>query len=219
MFSSIADISPEDRPRERLFNLGPDSLSDRDLVAVLLGSGGPGRSVFQVAEEVLKSGFDDPAKLFATSGVGRAKAASLLAGLELGRRMSGPSRPHLDTPDAAAELLWEAAELDREHFFVVCLDARRRLLCKETISIGTLTASLVHPREVFLPAIQARAASILVAHNHPSGDPEPSAEDIALTHRLNRASQVLGIPLLDHLIIGRDGFVSLAEMGELDPEW
>ncbi len=144
-------------------------------------------------------------------GMGPAKASSLLAGLELGRRCSlTRGRPIHEPRDALGHLLWMQS-LQKEHFHALYLDTRRYLVAAETISIGTLDSSLVHPREVFRPAIAHSASAVLVAHNHPSGDPEPSAEDLALTRRLDKAARLLGFSLLDHLVVGRRGFVSLRE--------
>lgn len=213
----MRDLPVSQRPREKLLREGPQTLNDAELVAVLLGSGTAGRSALQVARElVARSDLAriPPQELRRTPGVGPARAASLAAGIELGRRLAFPAGPLVETPEDACELVADMADLDREHFRALYLDARRRMLACETISVGTLTASLVHPREVFRPALRLAAASLVVAHNHPSGDPTPSAEDAALTRRLRRAGEILGIELVDHVIIGRWGFVSLKELGE-----
>jgi DNA repair protein RadC len=157
---------------------------------------------------------DSPAtldRLTSLKGLGLAKASALLAGLELGRRMSVcRGRPILQPDDALPHLLW-MQDLHKEHFHALYLDTRRQLIASETISVGTLDSSLVHPREVFRPALLHCASAVLVAHNHPSGDPEPSAEDLALTRRLDKAATLLGLSLLDHLVVARRGFVSLRE--------
>lgn len=213
----MRDLPVAERPRERLLKEGGRALSELELVAVLLGSGTAGRGVFEVAAELVEQGplaMATPEQLCRTPGVGPARAACLLAGVELGRRLVMPGGPLLESPEDAFRLLSDMAELDREHFRAIYLDARRRMLACETVSVGTLTASLVHPREVFRPALERSAVSLVVAHNHPSGDPTPSAEDAALTRRLRRAGDILGIELLDHLVIGRWGYVSLKELGE-----
>lgn len=132
-----------------------------------------------------------------------------------GELVSSAEAPECGSPGQAYQLLLDMASLRKEHFRAIYLDARQRMLRQETVSIGSLTATIVHPREVYRPAIELSAAGVLVAHNHPSGDPNPSPEDLALTRRLRQAGEILGIELIDHLIIGRCGYVSLKERGEL----
>lgn len=196
-------------PRERLAQVGASQLEDWELVALLLGSE---RSDLPRSLDLARL---DLETLRAMPGVGPARASVVLAAVELGRRLNRPGGPSVSTPEEAYRLVYDMSGLKKEHFRALYLDSRRRLLAVETVSIGTLTASLVHPREVFQPAIARNANSVLVAHNHPSGDPEPSAEDVALTRRLRQAGDILGIELTDHLIVGRDCYVSLKELGYL----
>lgn len=220
----LRDVPVEDRPRERLLRHGSNALSDRELLAILIGSGTRRASALALAERVLASGLHDVAArsvlaLSAERGLGPAKAARILAGLELGARLasrSGPSPPALRTPeDAARHLLPRYAGRSVETFGLLALDVRHRLRREAVISVGCLTASLVHPREVFQEAVLARAAALVLFHNHPSGDPEPSAEDLALTRRFVAAGALMGIEVLDHLILGAGRFVSLKQRGAL----
>ncbi len=206
----MRDLPVQERPREKLLREGAANLSDQELVAVLLGSGSAGQSVLELARRVVPLlDQNDPTRLWATPGIGRARAAALLAGIELGRRQARPVGPLLESAEEVYRHQIEMAELDREHFRALYLDVRHRLIHQETISIGTLTSSLVHPREVFGPALSRKAACLIVVHNHPSGDPTPSAEDLSLTRRLTRAGDLLGIELLDHVVIGRFGYTSI----------
>ena len=210
----------QEQPRERLYRLGPAALSDEELIAVSLRTGTTGCPVGEVARGLVRGGLQSllqstPEQLCRLPGLGQAKAATLLAGIELGRRTVLAGGPLVSTPDEAYQLLKEMSELRKEHFRALYLDGRRRLIHTETVSVGTLTSTLVHPREVFQPAIACSAASLLVAHNHPSGDPDPSPEDLALTRRLRDAGRLLGIDLVDHLIIGRGRFISLKQTGDL----
>lgn len=214
------DLPQSSRPREKLKRLGTVAhLDEYDLLCLALGTGGPGLPVGQLARELesclfpLQSRESLPGmdEIVAIKGMGEAKASSLLAGLELGRRsVLSRGRPIHEPKDAMSHLLWMQT-LQKEHFHALYLDTRRHLIAAETISVGTLDSSLVHPREVFRPAIAHAASAILVAHNHPSGDPEPSAEDLALTRRLDKAARLLGFSLLDHLVVAKRGFVSLRE--------
>jgi DNA repair protein RadC len=220
----IADLPSDERPRERLARQGAGALSNRELVALLLGSGTRGQSALALAEGLVSDGLRGLAAQSLTGlegrhGLGRAKATRLLAALELGARLVGEpqeSAPAFHTAeDVARHLLARYAARATETFGVLALDARHRLRHETTISIGSLTSSIVHPREVFREAIAARAAALIVFHNHPSGDPEPSDEDIALTRRLASAGGVMGIELLDHIILGAGRFVSLKQRGIL----
>lgn len=209
-----------ERPRERLKRLGPSALSLAELLALVVGtrvSKNPaleaGRWLARVGLRELAGREVDDLKL----GLGESQAARLSAAIELGVRLATASdepAPVFRTPDdAAAFLLPRYASRPVETFGVLALDIRHRLRREAVISVGTLTSSLVHPREVFREAIAARAASILVFHNHPSGDPEPSAEDRALTRRLRSAGEVMGIDLVDHVILGAGRYVSLRARG------
>lgn len=207
-------------PRETLSQLGAKALRDDQLIALILRSGGRGHSVHQISQELAEPGLAhlnsrslQDLKNFA--GLGEAKAASLLAALELGRRSWGAGGPPVTTPEEAYSQLQDLGSARKETFKALYLDGRRRLLRSEVVSIGTLTATLVHPREVFAPALECGAASLVVAHNHPSGDPTPSSEDRLLTERLSQAGRLLGLNLDDHLVIGRGCYVSLRQLGLL----
>jgi DNA repair protein RadC len=216
-----APTSPE-RPRERLDRLGPAALSDSDLVALILRTGDPDRDAGEIARLLLNR-FGGPARLteegatalLEVPGVGPAKAASLIAAFELGRRgvaWSLERGQRIESPsDIQRHFRGRLREWRRESFHVVLLDGRHRLMAVEAVSLGTLTASLVHPREVFREAIRRAAAAMLLVHNHPSGDPSPSQEDRAVTRRLEAAGELLGIRVLDHVIVAEDGFYSFRQ--------
>lgn len=224
----IADLSPASRPRERLAAVGPEVLSAAELVALLLGTGDGKRSALALAESLLAryASEDEPTGLRGLAdapggeladlpGLGPAKVGRLLAARELGRRLaerSGAGPATIASADDAWRLLAPRLEgLDRERFVAVLLSRKHAVLGVEVVAIGTLDATIVHPREVFKPAIRRSAAAVLLAHNHPSGDPTPSPEDHALTRRLLQAADVLGLQVLDHLVIGAGRYVSLRE--------
>lgn len=220
----LRDVPAEERPRERLARLGPGALSNRELVALLLGTGCRGRSALAVADGLLAPGLSRLAsaswrELARGEGVGVAKAARVLAAVELGARVASrpeEGSPCLRTPaDTARHLLPRYGSRPVETFGILALDVRHRLRHEEVVSVGCLTSSLVHPREVFHPAVLCRAAALVLFHNHPSGDPEPSAEDVALTRRLASAGTLMGIEVLDHLVLGAGRYVSLHERGVL----
>jgi DNA repair protein RadC len=220
----LLDLPAEDRPRERLLRHGPGALSNRELLAVILGTGTRGSSALDVASSLLESGLRGLAgrstsELEGERGLGRAKAARVAATLELGARLASEGRaaqPSFRTPcESARYLLPRYGARPVETFGILALDVRHRLKREAVISVGCLTSSLVHPREVFQEAVVARAAALVLFHNHPSGDPEPSAEDIALTRRLASAGTLMGIEILDHLILGAGRHVSLKERGLL----
>ena len=213
-----------ERPRERLYWMGPEALADAELLAIQLGSGIRGKTAIDVAREMLAAygsladvAGREVAELAKVSGVGPVKAARLVAAFELTRRLraripgvrvtlSGPAEVY-----AAYGPLME--DLKREVFRIALLDAQNGLLHDRVISQGTLSASLVHPRDVFKPAILEPAASVILLHNHPSGDPTPSREDVRLTRQLVECARLLDLRIHDHLVIGRGRFVSLAEKG------
>jgi DNA repair protein RadC len=222
--SQIREWPLEDRPRERLYRKGADALADAELLAIQLGTGVPGMSAMDVARDMLAqhgslSGLSGlgVAELAGIRGVGRVKAVRLAAAFEITRRLrsrNGASRAVLSSPEqvfARYGPLME--ELKKEVFRVILLDAQNGLLRDVVVSEGTLSASLVHPREVFKPAILESAASIILLHNHPSWDPTPSREDLRLTRQLVECSKLLDLRIHDHVIIGRERFVSLAQRG------
>jgi len=226
----IRDMPTAERPRERLQRLGPEALSDAELIAILLRTGTKGLSAVQVAQELLREfrtvdGLARaPLELVAkVKGVGQTKATQLRAAFALARHLRGRSQerqPAITAPADAAEVLREDMRLlDRESFRIILLNTKNGLIKSVAVSVGSLNASIVEPREVFKEAIVSSAASVILAHNHPSGDPTPSSEDIAITKRLVKAGELLGIAVHDHIIMGRplvgrdQDFVSLREMG------
>jgi DNA repair protein RadC len=226
----MRELPDSERPRERMERDGADSLANSDLIAILLRTGTKGISVMDVAKQLVqKFGTLDNlsrasiAELRQIKGIGRDKAIALKSAFTLARRMAKEIRqeqPTLDTPDRIADLLREEhRSYEVEHFQVVLLNTRRRLIRVENITQGTLDTILVHPREVFKCAIAANAAALVLAHNHPSGDPSPSEADIKVTRDLIRAGQLLKIEVLDHVITGRAtaerprDYVSLRELG------
>lgn len=222
--SAISQWPRAERPRERFYHMGGEALADAELLAIQLGTGAPGRSAVDVAREMLVA-YGSLAELSGRAveelarikGVGRAKAVRLAAAFELTRRLRArvpAERTVLGSPAqvyAAFGPLME--ELKREVFRVALLDAQNGLLRDLVVSEGTLSASLVHPREVFKPAILESAASVILLHNHPSGDPTPSREDVRLTRQLVECAALLDLRIHDHVIIGRGRFASLAEQG------
>ena len=203
------------RPREKLQARGAAALSDYELLMAIIGSGSAHADVTKIARDVRKIlgekgsnlTYEDLLKI---KGLGAAKATQLMASFELWRRQFEVSeRPIIDSAEKAVELLGDIRSKKQEYFVCLTLDGANRLIAKRVISIGTLTASLVHPREVFAEAITDRAASIIVAHNHPSGNLEPSLADKEVTERLRQAGEILGIEILDHLILGEGGFQSV----------
>ena len=220
----IKALPAEERPRERLAKYGAESLSTIELMAIVLRTGTADLSVLEVAKLLLAK-FESLPSIAAASlqelctvrGVGKTKAIQLLAAFELGKRLQTARLTEdqaLSSPQEVAGFLMPRLRfLDQEHFLTLHLNTKNRLLGVETISIGTLDASLVHPREVFKAAIRQSSASLILAHNHPSGDPRPSKEDINLTYRLKDSGELLGIPILDHLIIGDHKYYSMKEEG------
>ena len=226
----IQDLPATERPRERLMALGADSLKNSELIAILLRTGMKGASAVDIAEQLLQryASLQSLAKasvpdICQVKGIGRDKAIALKSAFTLARRMAAELRqesPVLDNPEVVADLMREDNRAyEVEQLQVLLLNTRRRLISVEKISQGTLDSVLVHPREVYKPAISASAAAIILVHNHPSGDPSPSEADIRATRDLIRAGQVLKIELLDHIILGRKteqrhkDFVSLRELG------
>jgi len=218
---TVRDLPIGERPRERLLKLGSEALSAQEILAVILGRGTKGESVMVTSQKLLSrfgnlKGVANASveELIQTSGIGPAKATQIKAALELGRRLEADAgekpRPILRSPeDVAAEVRSQLKGKKKEHFLVLCLDTRNRLINSRLVSMGSLDTSIVHPREVFKEAVSSCAASVIFAHNHPSGDPEPSKEDIELTKRLARAGEIVGIDVLDHIVVCDEGFISL----------
>ena len=215
----MLDKRKDQRPREKLAAAGPARLSDLELLMAIIGSGNAQADVSQIARQVLKilrtkGGDMSYGDLAGIIGLGEAKIPVILANFELARRYLLPSdQPIINTTAKAAAQLQDIRDKKQEYFVSLTLDGANRLIAKRTITIGILTASLVHPREVFADAITDRAASIIVAHNHPSGDLEPSQADNAVTDRLIESGELLGIQLLDHLIVTKHDVMSIMHGG------
>ncbi len=220
----LRDVHLEDRPRERLMRQGAESLSNQELIAILLRTGTKEESVLVLANRVLTV-FErlhylkhaTIEEMVAIKGIGEVKAIQLLAAIELGRRLARKQNDEKFTirspQDAAAYLMPDMTSLNQEHFVVLFLNIKNQIIHRQTIFIGSLNASIVHPREIFREAVKRSAASIICAHNHPSGVPTPSEEDIEVTKRIEEAGYIMGIELIDHVIIGDHQFISLKEKG------
>ncbi|WP_429651240.1 RadC family protein [Aeribacillus pallidus] len=222
----LRDVPQNDRPRERFIQNGPQSVSNQELLAILLGTGTKEESVLQLANRLLVyfeglRMLKDTSleELMAVKGIGKAKAVQLLASVELGRRIHNltfEDRYVIRSPEDGAKYVMEELRfLSQEHFVCLYLNTKNQVMHKQTVFIGSLNASIVHPREVFKEALRRSAASLICVHNHPSGDPTPSREDIEVTRRLVECGRMLGIEVLDHLIIGEKKYVSLKEKGYL----
>ena len=231
MSLTIHELPPEDRPREKLAQRGAEALSDSELIAILLRTGVPGANAVEVARQLLARYGSLGAlarcsvkELAGIKGIGQAKAVQLAAAFGLGARLARETacRVRMDRPELVYEMLApEMRALHQESLRVVLLDTRFQLLRVEEISLGSVNESIAHPREIFRPALIYSAFAVIVAHNHPSGDPTPSEADRRLTRRLREAAELLQITLLDHVIIGapgsngRPGYVSFKELGLL----
>ena len=211
----MRDRRPSDRPREKLQAKGPSALSDFELLQALIGSGNAQADVSTIARNTLKliqkHGADiSYEQLQEVTGMGAAKAAEILAALELSKRyLTESDKPVIDSPEKAVEQLSDIRDKKQEYFVCLTLDGANRLIAKRIITIGTLTSSLVHPREVFADAITDRAASIIVAHNHPSGSLNASTADLAVTNQLKAAADLLGINLIWHVIITPNAYATI----------
>lgn len=221
---TVRDLPRQERPRERLQKFGPEALSAQELLALVIGRGIPKKSVMSIAQELLVRFGNVRAISHATieelsqiKGIGLAKAAQLKACFELGKREElEPELKNFNIKDPESVVKAIRASIKdkaKEHFKLILLNPRNKIIGISTISIGTLNASLVHPREVFKDAIMHSAASVVLAHNHPSGDPEPSEDDLTITKRLIEAGKILGIEVMDHIIIAKNGFFSFKEKG------
>ncbi len=224
---TLKDLPREERPRERMERLGPTALSNAELLAILLRTGTRSESALELARRVLGAGRDEVGGLHALArasvgematlkGIGLAKACQVLAAVEIGRRIAGTveERPVIKGPGDASLLVMEnMRHLEQEHFQVILLNIKNQVLGVELVFVGGLASSPVHPREVFKSAIRKSAAGVILVHNHPSGDPSPSREDMEVTKRLTEAGKLLGIEVLDHLVIGDNKYVSFREKG------
>lgn len=217
----MKELPASEQPRERLRDNGPGALSDAELLAILLRVGVAGINVVQLAQKLLidhggwiglqRLTFEE---MTAIHGLGEAKAAQVKAALEIGRRMlvAGPERPQITSPaDVANLLLIEMSHLEQEHLRVVLLNTKNHVLKIETVYVGTINSSAVRVGEVFKAALKQNAAALIIVHNHPSGDPTPSPEDVAVTRHLVEAGKLLDVDVLDHLVIGQGRWVSLRE--------
>ncbi len=220
----ITDLHESDRPRERLASLGPQALSNAELIAILLRVGVPGENAVQVGQRLLQTfggilGIHRApfVNLIHQHGIGEAKAAQIKAAIELGRRLtleSPDERPTINSPaDAAALVMYEMAALEQEHLRVMLLDRRNRVLEITDLYRGSANSAQVRVGEVFREAIRKNASALIVIHNHPSGDPTPSPDDVALTRAIVQAGKMLDVDVLDHLVIGQGRWVSLKERG------
>lgn len=222
--TSLKHLPDAVKPRERLRSKGPAGLPAAELLAILLGSGYRGRNVLGVSRRIL--GRYSPKVLAGLSlqeldrlkGIGPAKASMLQAAFELSRRafaVEDGLQPTITSVQDVLDQITALRTLRKEHVVVLYLNARHQVVAQETVSVGTLTASLIHPREVFEPALAHGAASVILCHNHPSGDATPTEEDLAVTRRVRAAGEVLGIAVLDHVIVAARAHVSLKDLGHL----
>lgn len=223
---TIMDLPENERPRERMFRYGADTLSNAELLAIILRTGTKQENIVTLSNNLIKESgglngllnmsLDEFMNLH---GIGRAKAAQLVAISELSKRFrsyrSGDVYKISQPRDAADFVMEDMRNFNVEHLRVIMLNTKNVVISIRDVSVGSLNASIVHPREVFCEAIKKRSASIIICHNHPSGDPTPSSEDISITKRLKECGKIIGIELLDHLIIGDGVFISLKEKGIL----
>lgn len=219
MRKSIKEFDQEDRPREKLISKGADSLSDEELLAIIIGTGTREKNVVELAREILQTfSYEslsdiEVSELTKIKGIKSAKASSIVASLRFGQRIAQKTMERKIIKISSSEDIYnylknELADKKNEYFYAILLDTKNVIISKEVISIGTLDASLVHPRESFKPAVKKSAKSIIFVHNHPSGDFSPSNDDFKTTQRLVEAGDILDIKVLDHIIIGKDGYYS-----------
>jgi DNA repair protein RadC len=215
----ISTMSVFERPREKILNRGAESLSDIELMAILIGSGSKQNPVEKIASKSLR--LIDESKdtleaddFLSIEGIGPAKATLLAASMELSRRIYSPRNRKIKSPSDIYPLLSHYGDRQQEYFFSICLNGAHEVIDVKTVSKGILNRAIIHPREIFSTAIELRSASIVVAHNHPSGNLEPSKEDRDITYRLQEAGMLLGIELLDHVVFSHKGYFSFLEEGE-----
>ena len=218
---TIHDLPRSERPRERLFKLGSEALSAQEILALILGRGIKGESVMVTSQKLLSrfgnlKGIANASieELTQINGIGPAKAAQIKAAVELSKRLEADAgesqKPAVKSPEDVVNIVKSQLKgKKKEHFLVLCLDTRNRLINCKPVSVGSLDTSIVHPREVFREALSSSAASVIFVHNHPSGDPEPSEEDVELTKRLAKAGEIIGIDVLDHIIVCDRSYSSL----------
>ena len=220
---TVKDLPLDDRPREKLILRGPQSLSDAELIAILLRTGKKGKSVVSIAHDLINQegnlsrlALKSLASFQKTEGIGKDKAATLLAAFEISKRIQSQVKWLFDvkitSPKDVADIYIPLLRDElKENFYILCLSSSNKIMRAEKISMGSLNASLVHPREIFKVAIENSSASIICIHNHPSGNPEPSNEDISITKKLVEAGKLLDIPLFDHIIIAGNNYTSFVE--------
>ncbi len=224
---TIKELPTEERPYEKLEKYGAEILSNAELMAIIIKTGTKAETSVEVAQKILKEYGEDSdltflhdislEELTCIKGIGRVKAIQLKAAIQLGKRIASSASQNkvfIHSPADVSKLVMEELRyLKQEHFKILMLNIKNRVLKQNSITIGTLNASIVHPRDVFSEAIRIKCASIILVHNHPSGDPEPSQEDIEVTKRLVESGKILGIDVLDHIIIGEGKYISLKEIG------
>lgn len=221
--AKVKDLPVDDRPREKLLLRGPQSLTDAELLAILLRAGTKGKSVIHIAQEIIarennlaQLAAKTSSDLIKNHGIGKDKAATLLAAFEISRRILSQSKWHsqkrITSPADVAEIFIPILRDEvKEQFLVVCLSSANKIIRFEKISVGNLNSSVVHPREIFKAAIENNSASIILIHNHPSENPEPSNEDISITKKLVEAGKMMDIPIFDHIIIAGNSYTSFVE--------
>lgn len=217
----ITELPLEERPREKLKKYGPSALKNSELLAIILGRGTKKEGVLEIANRIMKD-YGNEAILNETSveklreilNLNEVHACQIIASFELGRRFFSETKEiYIRNPNDVFNYLKDMGNLNKEHFRGLYLDVKNKIIHDEVISIGTLDRNIVHPRDVFHPAVKTFSAGIILAHNHPSGDTTPSEEDIAITKRMVETGKVMGIDIIDHIIIGKKGFTSLKEEG------
>lgn len=224
---AIKELPVSERPREKLYKYGCEHLANAELIAIIIRTGSKTKSAIDLARNVLA--LDDLGlaylndctlqELTEINGMGKCKSAQLLAAIELGKRVMSYNKEDMikirSPRDIVNVIMYQMMHLKKEYFKAILLDTKNQVISIENISIGDLSSSIVHPREVFKVAIKKSSASIILAHNHPSGDPNPSREDINITKRLSDAGRILGINVIDHVIIGNEKYISFKEEGIL----